>query len=221
MRARVNTSAVDILSSMEVRWFVDDASSEATAARAWFDGVKAEGKREDHYLLTGRDDFAFKARVQEGVPSKLETKYLLGSLGPALLHERFVGNVESWRKLSVEASDPALEQRGEWARVTKQRRMRRFGCEGKTVHALDGASRPSAGCNVELTELELELAGARRKALTIGFEAFGPTERLLDVLLRVSEAALESARGLRLGFERSESYPRWLAHLQSIRSRAS
>jgi len=96
---------MEIRSSIEVRWFVDDASAEAKAARAWFRDVAPQSKREDHYLLTGRNDVGFKARVEEGLPAKLETKFLLGSLGPALLHERFVGHIERWRKLASPRRD--------------------------------------------------------------------------------------------------------------------
>lgn len=207
---------MDILNNIEVRWFIDDAVGvEATAAKAWFADVTAEAKREDHYLLTGRDDIGFKARIQSGKPAKLETKYLLGSLGPALLHDAFVGNVERWRKLSIEATDAALEKRGEWMKITKSRRARKFSCEGegRIVKPIDLASRADAGCLVECTELEYELSGERRRAVTIGVDAFGPTERLLDVLLRVCETALLPAKDLHLGFDCSDSYPRWLARI--------
>jgi hypothetical protein len=209
---------LDISSSIEVRWFLDDASgTEATAAKAWFAGVSPQRTREDRYLLTGRDDIGFKARVEGDNPAKLETKYLLGSLGPAMLHERIVGNVERWRKLSLEAHDPALEKSGEWIRVAKTRRLRKFACEGRVVRQVDAMSRLDVGCAVEVTELEYDAAAGPGQAMTIGLDAFGPTESLLDVLLRVCETALASVADLRLGFDRSESYPRWLARIAASR----
>jgi hypothetical protein len=199
---------MEIRSSVEVRWFLEDTkSTEATAARAWFADVKAQKPREDRYLITGRDDLGFKARVDEGGSLKLETKYLLGSLGPALLHERIVGNVERWRKLSLAATDPTLEKDGEWFRVSKTRRMRKYACEGRGVQTVDASANPAAGALVELTELGYD----GREALTIAVDAFGSDEQVLDVLLRVCAVAFESADGLRLGFDRSASYPRWLA----------
>lgn len=205
---------MDILSTVEARWFIEDISGRnAAAARSWFAGVSPEGAREDRYLVTGREDIGFKARVQEGRPAKIETKYLLGSLGPAMLHERFVGNVERWCKLSLDASDPALEQRGEWMNVTKVRRTRHFAYEGGVVKSVTNGAPVDAGCLVELTELDVRASSGSRRALTVGLEAFGPTERLLDVLLRVCEHALEAAKDLRLGFEHTSNYPGWLARL--------
>ena len=201
---------MDILSSIEVRWFIDDASAEAKAARAWFQDVTPESKREDRYLLTGRNDVGFKARVEEGRPAKLETKFLLGSLGPALLHERFVGHIERWRKLSLTATDPDLEAKGEWLRLTKTRRLRKLAYEDGVVRRVDVTDNPAAGCGVEMTELVFDLRGAARRAVTVGLEAFGPEPMLLDVLLRVCPIAFESSTGLKLGFAQSESYPAWL-----------
>jgi hypothetical protein len=207
---------VEILSNIEVRWFIDDVVSiEATAAKAWFAGVPAAARREDRYLLTGRDDIGFKARIQSGTAAKLETKYLLGSLGPALLHDGFVGNVERWRKLSVDASDPALEKGGEWLKLMKARRARKFSCEGRLVKPIDAKARADAGCLIECTDLEYEVSGHKRRALTVGIDAFGPAEMLLEILLRVCETALVPAKDLHLGFECSESYPRWLARVRA------
>jgi hypothetical protein len=202
---------MDILSSIEVRWFVDDASAEAKAAKAWFHDVAPQKKREDRYLLTGRSDISFKARVEEGSQAKLETKFLLGSLGPALLHERFVGHIERWRKLSLTATDPELQAKGEWIRLAKVRRLRKLAYEEGVVRRVEVADNPVAGCGVEMTELAFELRGETRRTVTVGLQAFGPEPMLLDVLLRVCPIAFESAAGLQLGFAQSESYPAWLA----------
>ncbi len=203
---------MDIRSSIEVRWFVDDAgSAEAKAAAAWLRDEPPQGKRDDRYLLTGRDDVGFKARVEEGQPAKLETKLLLGSLGPAQLHDGFVGRIERWRKLSLTVTDPELEAKGEWLRLTKTRRMRKLACEDGVVRRVDVSQNPEAGCIVEVTELDFELGGVARRAITVGLDAFGPASMLLEVLLRASPIALAYAAGLQLGIARSESYPEWLA----------
>lgn len=204
---------MEIRSSIEVRWFLDDVDGpEAKAARAWFADVAPQPRREDRYLLTGREDIGFKARAEGGAAAKLETKYLVGGLGPALLHDHIVGNVERWKKLSLAANDSALERDGEWIRIAKTRRMRKFACEGRVVEPINASVDSPAGALVELTELELPTRG-RRTALTIAIDVFGPDERLLDILLRTCEVALEPAKGLTLGCERSVSYPRWLARL--------
>jgi hypothetical protein len=210
---------MDILSSIEVRWFVEATSTEAAAARAWFDGVEAQGRREDRYLLTGRSDIGFKARVEDGRPAKVETKYMTGSLGPALLHERFVGHIERWRKLSLDANDPELQQATppraghEWVRIEKKRKLRKLAYEGGVVRAVDVMDNPRAGCGVEVTELVVDISGDVKRAVSVGLEAFGPENELLTVLLRVCPTAFELAAGLRLGFAQSASYPSWLAEL--------
>ena len=206
---------MEIRSSIEVRWFVDDASAEAKAARAWFRDVAPQSKREDHYLLTGRNDVGFKARVEEGLPAKLETKFLLGSLGPALLHERFVGHIERWRKLSLTATDPELEANGKWLRLTKTRRLRKLAYEDGVVRPVDVVDNPAAGCGVEMTELAFEIDGPSQRAITVGLDAFGPESMLLEVLLRTCTVAFESSASLELGFAQSESYPTWLARTAS------
>jgi hypothetical protein len=191
---------VDILETVEARWFIDDVGSDvARIAKAWFAGVAPQAPREDRYLITGRDDLGFKARIERGRPSRVEAKYLLESLGPRQLHARASGVVERWRKLSLELADPALEKDGVWMGVVKRRRLR-------VLRDGDG------GCGVELTEIECEHAGARSQALTIGLEAFGPSSALLGVLVRAGQTAF-AASDLRLEVERSESYPRWLTRI--------
>ncbi len=107
--------AMDIFTSFEVRWFLDDEAAEA--ARTLFRDVPVQGAREDRYLVTGRDDLGFKARGEKGMPARVETKYLLASLGPTPLHDSAVGEIERWRKLSIEVDDPALEKDGQWIHV--------------------------------------------------------------------------------------------------------
>lgn len=182
---------MEILDTVEVRWFIDDVDGPiAAAARVWFEGVSPEAKREDRYLLTGREDLGFKARE-----SKVEMKYLVGSLGATRLNERLTGNVERWRKLSLELADGELEKNGTWIHVAKTRRTRSF----STDHG---------GCNVELADIEVIKTG--RQALTFALEAFGPERALLDILLRVCASAFDDAPALRLEPESSVSYPRWL-----------
>jgi hypothetical protein len=214
---------MEILDTIEVRWFIEDLSSpEASAGRAWFEGVQPEGDRTDRYLVTDRCDVGFKARREQGKHEKVETKYLVDSLGPMQLHDRFTGNVERWRKLSLDLVDTALEKTGTWVRVEKRRRLRRYRYENGAVSLIDDPTEcPDAGCGLELTELEYHVASENGRALTIGVEAFGPRPILLDVFLRASKRAFESASGLRLTADRSESYPRWLRRVHETGPGAS
>jgi len=213
---------MEILSSLEARWFIDDLEgASAKAAREWFERVEVQGKRADRYLLTGRDDIGFKARVEEGRPAKIEIKYLLDSLGATPVHDGFVGTLERWQKLSLTVTDDALEKQGEWVRIAKARRLRKFAYDHGVVRPAAADALPEAGCGVELTELDYEVFGTKKRALTLGVEAFGPKHLLLEVFQRVGEVAFEDARGLRLGEDRSESYPAWLTRVGSTRTLSS
>jgi hypothetical protein len=206
---------MEIAGTIEARWFLDDIDGPvAAAARRWFDGVADEGKREDRYLLLARDDVGFKARIEEGRPTRIETKLRLGSLGPSELYGSVVGNVEQWEKLSLEANDAALERDGRWIRLAKRRQLRRYRVDHHRVVAVaDTTERLAAGCAVELTELAWTtgVGFAPGRSITIGLEAFGPETERLDVLLRTCAAAFASAPpDLRLEAASSESYPSWL-----------
>lgn len=209
---------MEILTSMEVRWFFDHSKgTSARAARAWFDGTPDEGERVDRYLVTDRNDIGFKARAEAGEPEKVETKYLVGSLGPTRIFDGVVGEIERWRKLSLELVDPKLEQNGTWIRVAKRRRLRKYRDDenGDIVQVPDPKSeRPAAGCGVELTELVID---GEALALTFGLEAFGPEQALLDILLRTSKAVFASTGGLRLDARQSESYAQWVLRMASAR----
>src|SRR5262245_41751932 len=125
MKVASEEDPVDILNRVEARWFIDDVhGNDAVAAMAWFSEVTPEGQREDRYLLTGREEIGFKARVEQGKPAKVETKYLVSSLGPTPLQERIFGLVERWTKLSLDLVDPDLEKDGQWIRVAKARSLR-------------------------------------------------------------------------------------------------
>jgi hypothetical protein len=215
---------MDVLSSIEVRWFLDVTGPTAAAARAVFADVPAGGKREDRYLLTCRDDISVKARIEEGAPAKVETKYLLGSLGPMRLHENLVGNVERWRKLSLTLHDNAVANDGSWVTIAKNRRLRKLAYDGTTLVPVDAKSSPPAGCAIELTELEYELRGKTRQALTVGLDVFSPNlddaRVVLDILTRACACAFDSRAALCLDAGSSESYPHWLARTMRMTSAA-
>jgi hypothetical protein len=203
---------LDIFDTIEVRWFLDDARA-AAAARASFGSLPPEPPREDRYLVTGRDDLGFKARLVAGKPTLVETKYLLESLGPTELRAGVAGVVERWRKLSIELADPELERDGAWVRVVKSRRQRKLAYEDGVVRPIAADARCSVGCSVELTELEWDRRGARGSGLTLALEAFGPEAAARDALLAAAREAFAAAPDVALGTSASKSYPQWLATL--------
>jgi hypothetical protein len=201
---------LDILDSLEVRWFFADAHPAAVAARDWFKTTVPEDRRVDHYLLTGRDDLGFKARMAEKQPTKAETKYLLGSLGAMQLAAGVAGRIERWRKLSLSLDDPELRRHGSWISVEKSRQLRKFAFDNGQVTEVPGSSRPDAGCGVELTQLHYHRDGNPLVEWTFGLEAFGPELGLLDVLQATSRVTFAAGAGFELGADCSDSYPGWL-----------
>jgi hypothetical protein len=203
---------LELLDSLEVRWFLEPESPTAAALSRWFGATEPEGKRTDHYLLTGRDDFGFKARIQENQPVKVEAKYLVGSHGAVQVAPDESGKLEHWRKISLALDDPRLKQQGSWLPIDKRRLLRKFAFERGTASEVPGNSFPDAGCNIELTELRYQAlaSGKSRLLWTFGFEAFGPETRLLDVLQAACRAALDKGLKLDVSEHLSMSYPEWL-----------
>ena len=205
---------MDILDSLEARWFLADDHSTAQAACAWFEGVSSEGTRVDHYLFTGRDDLGFKARRAENQPVKVETKYLLGSLGAVQLATGVVGKLERWRKLSLALDDSRLQNQGAWLALDKDRRLRKFAFDEGQAAEVPMSARLDAGCGVELTRLRWRNGDSDAMKWTLGLEAFGPPDRLLEVMLATCRAAFAQAPTLALAAAQSESYPSWLRSLR-------
>ncbi|AKU99809.1 hypothetical protein AKJ09_06473 [Labilithrix luteola] len=203
---------MDIFRSVEVRWFFDDAATpEIQVVRELFEAAHAEPVRTDVYLVTGREDLGFKARMLGG-RARLETKYRLGALGPVELSPNVVGCVESWTKLSIENDDPQLEDQGRWLRVEKRRSLRKFAVNNDVVSEVSSDANEEAGAGFELTILGGDCAAG---GCTLGIEAFGPEPRLLVTLLLVARFVFARAPGVVLGAGASFGYPAWLERLAS------
>lgn len=207
---------MDLLDSLEIRWFLASDHPSLTVAQKWFASAALDGNRTDDYLLTGRNDLGFKARVVENQPTKLETKYLVGSLGVTQVAPGTVGRLERWRKLSLPLSDPRLKKDGDWRTVKKNRRVRKFAFDGGGALEVPVESHPVAGCGIELTELRVDgNDNVSAPTWTIGLEAFGPELNLLEIFWATCRATLGDALKLELGGELSMSYPQWLASTRS------
>src|SRR5262245_45459323 len=180
---------MDILESLELRWFLPDDTPTTGALQAWFGTTVAEESRTDHYLITGRSDLGFKARLVANQPAKVETKYLVGSLGMIAARPRVTGELQRWTKLSMQFEDQALKRDGEWLAVDKTRYLRKFavdaGSAPPTAREVSVSDRPGAGCGVELTRLDFAVAGIRARTWTFGFEVFGPQLQMIDFLRAV------------------------------------
>ncbi len=203
---------MEILDSLEVRWFFGSTAPVVARARSWFAHVSAEPRRRDEYLLTDRADVGFKARVIEAEPIKLETKYRLETTEAVQLAPNVTGHVERWRKLSVALDDPELKKAGTWRGLDKVRWLRRFTFEGGVVREAPPKARLALGCGLELTELRWQAASGAEGgvAWTLALEAFGHGAPLLEVLRGTLRAATETGLELALESRESMGYPEWL-----------
>jgi hypothetical protein len=202
---------VDILDSLEVRWFLPPDSTASAVLETWFKSAAEDGARTDHYLATGRHDLGFKARIVADQPAKVETKYLLGSLGVVELAPEMFGELQRWTKLSLEIEDAKLQRAGAWLAVMKKRRLRKYAVTlTSAATEVLVTERPDVGCGVELTRLEYTSNAIKRVEWTFGLEAFGPKEQLLHVLQAVCRAIASGSALPELRAEWTASYPSWL-----------
>lgn len=202
---------MDILESLEVRWFLPPGASVDITLKGWFGSTEDEGKRIDHYLATGRCDLNFKARLEEDKLAKVETKYLVGSLGVVDLTTKISGELQRWTKLSVSLSDPELKKRGVWLEVTKRRQLRKYEVTmtpAPGVKEVSVSDCPAIGCGVELTRLDYAINGTTHVEWTFGLEAFGPKSQLLDVMQATIRAISPGLPDLPAGW--TASYATWL-----------
>lgn len=195
-------------SSAEVRWFGQGEIPPALGG--WFvDGlggaVYDEPSRIDVYLTPAAGNQGIKWRG-----GRLEVKWRTRSFGVQYFGASIVGNVEQWCKLGAtfDADGGLDEVAGDtaWIAVEKRRTTRKYEVQHSTVLAVDPTTRPSAGCNVELTRLLL----AGKPWWTIGFEAFGEKRDLLVILQSVVAHTFAEHATLSLPVADSYGYPEWL-----------
>ena len=207
---------MELLESLEARWFMTREQSAAAELQKWFASTPDEGERTDHYLITNCNDLSFKARLEAGKPTKVETKHLVGSLGVVELAPLMVGELQRWTKLSLAINDPVLKQHGGWLEVKKTRRLRKFAVSMTPVLVAKEVAAKTfvpTGCGVELTRLEYQIADRPHAEWTFGLEAFGPKTQLLDVL-RAAVGSITAQAGLpTLRAAWTSSYASWLLAL--------
>lgn len=202
---------MNISESIEVRWFLPADDARAQRLTSWFSRASSEAPRVDRYLRVQRADLGVKQRGGSAATS-LETKFRVCAFGPVHLSATILGELERWTKLCHGSTDADDGGRG-WTTLRKERRVRVFGLVGgRAVEVTDGRH-PGAGCAVELTRVDLvdRNGKATPAAWTLGLEAFGPAETLLEALYGVGRAAFAEQPDLRLEVADSKGYPAWLA----------
>jgi hypothetical protein len=177
--------------------------------------VKLERERIDEYLFLPQCD-TVGVKQRQG---KLEVKALIA--GPRAFSLGEVdGRQNQWVKWSFAPSDAIaiqleieLDQSGPWRKVVKKRYLQKYSFDLGLV-AVSPDQRPDTGCNIELTVIDVKATTGTW--LTFGFEAFGPSGRVM-VLLDEAVQHYFTVHGpapIRLEGRDSLSYPAWLALLR-------
>lgn len=203
------SSSTQLLSSVEVRWFLEGPVP--TQVATWFkEGEKLDWggvrSRTDTYLqIPGGLDMGIKAR--EG---KCEVKGRLAQSAVLRFTETAAGTVERWMKWSY--AEPA----GAWlenldvatpglVHVDKQRASQMFCLARGRDEEIGSDDHAAPGYSLELTSLTFR----NSPFWTIGFEAF-PADEVSDSTF--VELVSRRLRGfpVHLPSARCHSYPQWL-----------
>ena len=98
-----------------------------------------------------------------------------------------------------------------WKLVRKQRHLRLFRLDDdKPVEQAHPKQHIENGCLFELTQLQVD----ERTAWSVGFEAFGSPERLMDNLRLTTEHIFLQMPRRGFSDDNSFGYPRWLQRLE-------
>jgi hypothetical protein len=203
---------MDVLESMEVRWFFVAEDERLRALEALFDGVVIEHDRrcDSYYVDPRRADVGLKERREADAPAKCEVKCRVASLGALDVAPGIAGTIERWTKVSFRSAEPAIATDERRIDVTKKRQLRKFTLAGGAVTEVPASARPVAGCGVELTRFEATRGHDVVRGVTLGFEAFGPAEDLRAALVGAVQRVFGD-RPVQLDAADSCGYPAWLA----------
>ena len=225
----------DFYHSAELRWFLPDQDQWDPLLK-WFrlqdqlplreEGpyvpktgaepfVKLERERTDEYLLLPDCD-TVGVKQRQG---KLEVKALVAGPRPFSLGG-VVGRVDQWVKWSFDPSEAIatqfeieLDQSGPWRTVVKKRYTQKISLNSGGPVSIPPDQYPEIGCNIELTMIDVQ--ATLRTWLTFGFEAFGPSGRVVALLDQAVQHffAAYGPPPVSLDGNDSLSYPAWLAKL--------
>ena len=202
-----------MLVSAELRWFKCGKLPDAIAQ--WFQQdelgnyLAPAEERVDVYLYLPACDY-MGIKLRQG---RLEIKWRKAELGILRFGDTLEGKAEKWGKWLCE--DPTQESfqpqdvGGEsWVSVNKVRSQRRYQVlSGESIKAVPVTESVDQGCNVELTQLSIN----GNNWWSLGFEAFGEDDCLMNNLQAVASEVLKTYGGLKLQSQDSYAYPSWLS----------
>lgn len=190
----------------EIRWFYPGRLP--SDVLAWFQQGHARrvepAGRTDRYLGAVDTD-GLGVKLREG---RVEVKQRFRSPDLVTLAEGVAGYLEHWRKWSFALAPESGEETASWIAVSKERWLRRYSLlKDGGLEVVPPSRYPDRACDLEVTQVR---AGGQ-VWWTLGFEAFGQTSALRDILLGAAEEILRTPPPMPLTAETSYSYPRWLA----------
>lgn len=173
-----------------------------------FSAGGGELRVDEYQRVYGQTEVGIKRRGGAGA---LEVKGLIADAWNSLAIEPFFGPLELWVKWGLD-----IQLAGASAtRIAKRRWLRKFYASANAPAEMQlgfderpviGGPPPDAGCNVELTRIELDGGQAW---WTLGFEAFGPLAQLRESVTAAA-ATLAARQPSPLGNGIRSKYPFWL-----------
>jgi hypothetical protein len=206
-----------MLHTSEIRWFIEGILSKEIVN--WFGAghrlERATVQVHEYLLFPGCDAVGVKFRED-----RFEIKANLGVSQPLSLPMGIQGRSERWIKWSLLTKGlpmlgQTLRQSGPWLKVRKERNQRIFSAETGHLQEVSAGSSPVAGCNIELTSIEVEADPP--SWFTLGFEAYGLHSATASILEEGVGSFFEmqgQAPGMNLIKTNSMSYPTWLLNLR-------
>lgn len=202
-----------MLVSAELRWFERGRVPDAIAQ--WFqqdelgDYLAPAEERVDVYLYLPTCEY-MGIKLRQG---RLEIKWRKAELGILRFGDTLEGKAEKWGKWLCE--DPTQESfqpqdvgGRSWVSVNKVRLQRPYQIlPDKSIKAVPLTESIDQGCSVELTQLSIN----NNNWWSLGFEAFGEDDCLMDNLQAVASEVFKTYHGLELQSQDSYAYPTWLS----------
>jgi hypothetical protein len=202
-----------MFSSAEIRWFYP--GHVPPEVMRWFKNagihLNQQPERIDYYLEVPQSDF-LGLKFREG---RVELKQRYGEIEKWRCHDSVIGWIEYWTKWGYEVKDleaaraTIRDHPGSWNGVVKNRSLHLYEItdRGRISGCLPGIF-PPMGCGWEVTQIRLE--GDKRSWWSMGFEAFGPAEKLRYALLEAINHVMPPTEVIELAPENSYGYPHWL-----------
>ena len=203
-----------VFSSAEIRWFI---KGEIPAdVFDWFIGLNenyiTQPERTDNYLILSKDD-SLGIKLREG---RIECKQRLKQIGKISPGISVEGMAEKWKKWSFELIESKDEFSGmlsdkEWLPVQKKRILVNYGISEEKIIAQKEPFNYKNGCITEITSVKAK----NEQWWTLGLEAYGEVNRLLDNLVLISHLILNDRSNVQLIMKDSMGYPGWIKNLLS------